>query len=55
MSYINPDLKVPTIMLLTLLLVSERYYEVVNHYLLPAYIIIKHRRLTIVLSFINVS
>jgi len=55
MRYIDPNLKMTTIVLLTLLLVSEWYYEIVDHYLLFTYIIVKHRRLTIILSFVNIG
>ena len=55
MRYIYPNLKMSAIVLFTLLLVSEWYYEIIDHNLLLTYIIIKHRRLTIILSFINVG
>ena len=55
MRYIDPNLEMTPVVLFTLLLVSKRYHEVVDHYLLLAYIIVKHWRLTIILSFINVG
>ena len=54
-SNVKPYLKVPAIVLLTLLLVSEWYHEVIDHYLLFSYIIVKHRRLSIILPFVNVG